>query len=334
MKYLIISEKGDYLPIAYKLKQEGKEVYFYIIDHTRRNKGKKLVPVVESYKDLTCDIAILDTPNAYNLHKRMKGEVFGYSEFTDLFSRDKNYFLEIARLLDIPHNPDLIADNGIEGWFNGKRFVLPVIHHKYYTKFFNDDIGDNIAGGTGVVSVAKWEFNEKYKGSLGKLEETLKRYGYRGLLRLDYSGDKLCKPSDRLSVPTLFELLDMPLNALIEQTVKGRLRHIKMCREKTIAVRVSIPPYPYCCKFFWGHGYYKLEGQPLYDYDEERMKHLWVQNVFRGENGSIVSSGHSGDLGFITARAGLYLSKEGNRRVLRTARNLGIHNLQYRTDIV
>jgi len=333
MKYLIISEQGDYLPIAHKLQSEGKEVSLYIIDHTRRNKGKKLVPIIESYKDLTYDIVILDTPNAYNLQKRMKGEVFGYSEFTDLFSRDKNYFLDIVRLLDIPHNPDLVADNGIEGWFNGKRVVLPVLHHKYYTKMFNDNVGDDISGYTGVVSHALWEFDKKYKESLGKLEDTLKRYKYRGLLRLDYKGDKLVKPSDRLTSPTFFELLDMPLSALIEQTVKGELKHIKMCREKAMAVRISVPPFPYCPKFFWHWNAYKLEGQPLYDYDEGRMKHLWIQNVFRGDNGSIVASGHSGDLGFITARAGLYMSKEGSRRVLRTAKNLGIYNLQYRTDI-
>ena len=333
MKYLIITDKGDYLPIALKLKREGHEVFFYVKDPHKRNIGLNLVNTVNSFTALKPDITLIDLPLSHQVSRKVGGKCFGVSEFMDFFCHNKQYFEDICRLADLSYNTQLSSDNSIEAWFNGERFVLPVFHHTYTKKLLAGDTGDTVQDGyMSVTSQAVAKFCKKYENTLGKLSDTLKNVQYSGLVRLELCGDTLCYVTTKLNIPTFLELLDVPLGKIIEQSVGGKLQYIPTHREKAVAIRISVPPFPYCPKFFWGFKLYHMNGMKLYDHNDKQMKHLWCLNVYRGDNGTMLSSGHSGDLGYVTALAGMFMSKEGGRRIKRTISNLGINNLQYRVD--
>lgn len=328
MNFLIISEKGDYLPIAIKLKNEGHEVDFYVQEIARRGIGENLVNVVASFKDLSPDIVILDVVKSHQTGRRFTCKVFGMSQFMDQFCYNKTYFEKVCSLLDIDYDTDLLPDRGIECWFNGDRFVLPTFHHKYYPHMMADDVGARISRGyMGVRSHIEHDFMLILK----KLEPALKKSDYRGVLRLEMNGDKACHVTNKLVIPTLFEMLDTPLSKLISMTVNGSLRYVKCNREKgNLAVKISIPPHPYCPKLFWHMPEFVLKDRALYEYSEPQLKHLWPMNVYRA-NGNMVSNGNSGDLGYVTSRG--ITVKESRRRIYRTIDNLKIEHLQYRTDI-
>ena len=331
MKYLVISDEGDYLPIAVKLNAEGHSVKFHVRQKDKRNIGKGLVDVTSNIPK-NVDIAILDMPITHDLAEKLDCKVFTSCEFTDFFSSDKDYFEEICGLIGLACDTTLYPDNAIEGWFNGDHFVLPVFYHDYKSKMFSGDLGESVPNGhMGIVSHQEHAFSERFTKLLKKLVPILKKSGYRGLIRLDLNGDTVCRPSFRLHMPTIFEMIMSPLSQLIRETVQGDLRYIKTHRESAVAVKISIPPYPYCVKFFAEHGYYQIHGKPLFKVDASQMKHLWMLNVYR-DNGTIKSSGHSGDLGYVTSRAGVTV-KEAGRRIKRTIENLEVPDLQYRTDI-
>jgi len=327
MKYLILSERGDYLPVAIKLKAEGNDVVLIVKDVARKNIGHGLVDTAESWKDVNPDITILDIFKTHPTSRKLDSKVFGASQFGDVFFHRKEYFEEVCTLLDVDHDTSLFPDNAVEAWFNGDRFVLPTFKHTYFTRLMNDDIGGVV--NDGWMGVHSW--TETYLPDvLKKFEPTLKRVEYRGLFRLELNKVIVCHASNKLSIPTLNELLDVPLGKVIEQTVKGTLKHVPSTREKAVSVKISIPPYPYCPKFFWGHGHYNLSGSKLYEYSEPRAKHMWMLNIYK-KNGTVLSAGQSGDLGYVTSR-GITL-KESRRRIMRTIKNLSIPALQYRSDI-
>jgi hypothetical protein len=331
MNYLVISDTGDYLPIAIKLASEGHSVKFHVRSKDRRNIGKGIVDLTSNIPKNT-DIAILDMPVTHEMAEKLSCRVFTSCEFTDFFTSDKEYFEEICELVEIDHDTKAYPDNSIEGWFNGDRFVLPVFYHTYESRLFPHDVGASVPEGhMGIVSHHEHSFSERFMKLLKKLEPTLKKAGYKGLIRLDLKGDVICRPSFRLHMPTIFEMISQPLSQLIKETVNGDLRYIKTYREKAVAVKISIPPYPYCPRFFWEHGHYHINGKPLFKIDDNNIKHLWLLNVYR-DNGTLKSSGHSGDLGYVTSRAGVTF-KEAGRRIQRTIHNLNIPDLQYRSDI-
>ena len=327
MKFLILSDQGQYLPIALKLQLEKHDVSLYIIDHSYRNIGQGLVPTVDSYLDLSPDITIIDSSKSYQFSKKAKGKIFGVSEFFDTITKNKKYFEQICALIGLEHNANGFPDHSIESWFTGEKFTLPVIHHKYYSELMSGCAGDRVQiGHMGVQSYAVYQFGEYFS----KLSDILSKLEYRGPVRLGISKERVCRIDNRLTTPTLFELLDIPLSKLIDDTVSGRLRYLKCNRDKALAIRISTPPFPYCPKFFWGWNYYKLNGVKLFEYNESQVRHMWLQGVYK-EHTKIVSSGHSGDVGYVTSR-GLTLN-ECMRRAYRTIDKLNIPNMQYRNDI-
>lgn len=332
MKYLIISEHGDYLPIALKLHKEGHNVKFHVRQKDKRNIGKGMVPTVSNIpKDV--DITIIDTYTTTEFAEKVPGKVFVASEFTDFFCTSRDYFEDICDLLELDHDTTLFPDNCIEGWFNGDRFVLPIFFHKYYSKLLNGDLGSVVEDGyMGVVSDKKYELGELYQKTLKKLEPVLKKSGYKGIMKLEMKGEKVCRPSFRFNIPTMFEMLDMPLSYLIKDTVNGDLKYIKTGKDRAVGVRISIPPFPYCPRYFWQHGAFQIAGKKLFSPNDEQTKHMWMQNVYR-DNGTVMASGHSGDLGYVTSRASQHNLREGMKRIRRTITNLGIQDVQYRTDI-
>ena len=331
MNYLVISETGDYLPVAMKLQAEGHNVTFHVRDKERRNIGKGIVECVSNIPK-NIDIAILDMPVTFELADKLNCRVFTSCEFTDFFTSDKEYFEEICELIGLDHDTKLYPDNAVEGWFNGDRFVLPIFYHQYKSRFMSHDLGASVPEGhMGIISSHEHTFSDKFNRLLKKMEPTLKKAGYKGLIRLDLHGDKICRPSFRLHIPTIFELISEPLSQLIKETVNGDLRYIKTYREQAVAVKISIPPYPYCPRFFWEHGHYQIAGKTLFKADEHQMKHMWMLNVYR-DNGTIKATGHSGDLGYVTSRTGVTF-KEAGRRIKRTIQNLNVPDLQYRSDI-
>lgn len=327
MKFLILSDRGDYLPVAIKLKAEGNDVTLIIKDVARKNIGTGLVDTAQSWKDVDADIAILDTHQTHSVARKLDSKTFGNSQFGDIFFYRKDYFENIMELLDVKYDTSKMPDRAIEGWFNGDRFVLPIFYHQYSIHLMNDDIGGVV--NDGWMGVKSWTDNTLPE-LLGKFAPTLKKVNYKGVFRLELKGDVVCHASNRLFVPTLNELMDIPLGKVIEQTVSGKLKHIPASREKALGVRISIAPYPHCPRFFWGHGLYNLQGTKLYEYSAPQFKHLWALNVYK-DNDKILSAGHSGDLGYVTSR-GITL-KESRRRIMRTIKNLGISSLQYRSDI-
>jgi len=89
-----------------------------------------------------------------------------------------------------------------------------------------------------------------------------------------------------------------------------------------IAVRFSIPPYPYP----------QLSSAKLLlrGYNEKNARHIWLQDAVKIKAG-VFSSGGNGVVATVTARGDTV--RECRRRVYRTVDNLSMQGMQYRRDI-
>jgi len=218
-----------------------------------------------------------------------------------------------------------------EGWFNGKEWIKPFNHTFEKKRFMEEDKGPNTGCMGNVVFTT--EGDKLVEQTLIPLTPLLKKVGYLGPLDVNCIVDQdkayFLEFTPRFgydAVQAWTELLRESLFDFLYNVATGQKKEVSHHKEYSIAVRLSVQPYPNKedCE--------ELKGLQFLQIPDEAKKHVWLADVMKNKDQENVCAGVDGVLGCITARG--VSVRECKRRVYRTIQNVVIHkDVQYRKDI-
>jgi len=215
-----------------------------------------------------------------------------------------------------------------EGWFNGRDWIIPFSHTYEEKRFLDRDFGPNTGCmGNVVISTRGDRLVEQL---LSPLTEILRNVGYRGPLDVNAIVTKervyALEPTPRLgydAIEAVMESLREPTLDVLFETAMGVKKEINMADTPSIAVRVSVRPWP--------HGDPKPGdmGLPI-DIDPAAMNHIFLTDAMI-EDDELKYAAGDGVVMKVTAGGGTV--EEARRRAYRTVNNIGLLDKQVRSDI-
>lgn len=306
MKFVFITDNDRLKPIVERVRNEG-----YYVEMNPRGSTK------------AADIVVTDKP--VDTHKA--NFCVGDSKFSE------------SLLSPTYHDAILVMNNIMKGdtssniymscWFNGVDFVFPAVISINENRFMDNDRGavvDSMGCVLCICSPKKKAFVE----TLSKFKDLLRKVSYCGFFTLTCSFNqenaKITKIEPYFKYDLLYAFLEGTqgeLGKTLHELAIGGKKEFKFPEMYAIAVRISIPPYPY--------SHVKSKKVELSGVCSANEKHIWLQNTIRSKDGLVVSDGGYGVVATVTARG--VSVRECRRRVYRTIENLHIEEMQYRRDV-
>jgi phosphoribosylamine---glycine ligase len=241
--------------------------------------------------------------------------------------------------------------NGVEvsteGWFNGSGWVTPFNHTFEEKRFMSGGVGCN-TGCQGNVVINAGRGNRLTRATVEPMADLLRMIGYRGPFDVNAIVTKdeayALEATSRLgfdAIEALLEGLEEPAANLFADVAAGVARSMPLTDDVMIAVRLSIPPYPF------RNPNADSWGEPISGIDEHRLNHLFLCDVYREDDGTFCTAGAEGLLMKATAIGKVERDKtapnghrykpdytyEARRRVYRIVRGVSVDGVQYRDDI-
>jgi hypothetical protein len=211
-------------------------------------------------------------------------------------------------------------------WFNGIDFVYPPVLSIPYYKLMDGNLGPETPSMGCVLERLKKE--DLRFASLLELKPILRKVNYMGMITLEGNANKYFQTYRILPyfqydlLYAFYEGVQEEIGRGLHEIAQGIKREFNFPSPYTIAIRISIPPYPYPSLV--------SDEQELIGYNKNNKKHIWLQDVTQTKSG-VSSNKGSGNIATITARGKTV--RECMRRAYRTVKNLSIKNMQYRHDI-
>jgi len=217
-----------------------------------------------------------------------------------------------------------------EGWFNGKDWVYPFNHTFEKKRFLTGDLGQN-TGCQGNVVINAGKGDKLTKETVELLTPFLRKSKYRGPIDINTivneQGAFALELTPRFgydAIEALIEGITEDVGRLFYEIAIGERDKMLFGTDVTIAVRLSIPPFPY------DNPSKEDIGVPIFGITKDNRSHIFMTDVYRRGN-DYFSAGGDNVLMKVTAR-GRSVS-EARTRVYRTLKNIMVTNKQYRTDI-
>lgn len=304
MRFVLSYTRGSLFSIGNRLRKEGHQV-------------------TKGYMTTNGTLLISDVPLD---PVQCNGEGIGVSRFALLLTKSKEYqesikLMSSLNVSDAPMEPSY----SMGCWFNGTDFVYPVFGIVDDDYFMDRDRGYPCIMGS-VVKIFR-EPPKMFMEGMWNLKSCLRGANFRGFIILDHVGSLVVGiyPHFRAdSIYAILESMQEELGRALVDIFTGGKKNIRCCRyEYAIAVRISVPPYPYSRLPF------ESFRKDIKGYCEGNSRHIWLREVDKDEKGKWKIAG--GIIGVVTARGDTI--KECRRRAYRTISNLSIEWLQYRQDI-
>ena len=204
-------------------------------------------------------------------------------------------------------------------------FVYPVFGIVDDSYFMDRDRGYPCVMGS-TVRIFR-EPPKVFMDSMWKLKACLRGASFRGFMILDCVGSLVVGMYPHFRADSIYAILESmqeEIGRTLVDIFNGGKKNIRCCRsEYAIAVRMSVPPYPYSNLPF------ESFNKDIEGYCEGNAKHIWLREVNKDKEGKWKITG--GIIGAVTARGDSI--KECRRRAYRTIGNLDIEWLQYRQDV-
>lgn len=307
MRFVLSYTKGSLSPIGDRLLSEGHQV----------SKGSITTEGTLLISDVPKD------PIACN------GEGIGISRFTLLMAMSPEYQETILIAAGLSGGLNSKADYSLGCWFNGIDFVFPVFGIVDDNYFMDRDRGYPALMGS-TIRIFK-EPPKIFMNTMWKLKSWLRSANFRGFMMVDCDSAGVINIHPHFRFDSLYatlEAMQEELGRTLVEIFNGSKKNIRCCRyEYAIAVRISVPPYPYP-QWIEQHvligTHNKIKG-----YCKSNANHIWLREVEKDANGERFIAG--GIVGTVTARGDNI--NECRRRAYRTISNLDIQWLQFRQDI-
>jgi len=306
MKFVFITDNNRLKPVVERIRNEG---YYVEINPKGITKA--------------ADIVVTDKPA--DTHKA--NFCVGNSKFSESLL-NPSYHSAILVMNNLTKG-DTPANIHMSCWFNGVDFVFPAVASINEDKFTEGDRGaavDSMGCTLRICSPKRKAFIE----TLSKFRDLLRKVSYCGFFTLECTfkegSVKVIKIEPYFKYDLLYAFLEGTqgeLGRTLHDIAIGGKKEFKFPEIHAIAVRISIPPYPY--------SHINSKRVELKGVCPENEKHLWLQNTIRDKNGLVVSDGGYGVVATVTARGSSV--HECRKRAYRTIENLSIEEMQHRKDV-
>lgn len=228
-----------------------------------------------------------------------------------------------------------------EGWFNGTRFLQPFNHTFEEKRFLAGGLGCNTGCMGNVVLQAKTGGNRLTRATVEPLAQFLALIGYRGPFDVNaiVTEDEAyaLEATSRMgfdAIEALLEALEEPAGEFFMRVASGDDGGLLVSDETAIAVRLTIPPYPF------RNPDRSMAGQPVLGITDSNLPHLFLCDMAR-DGEEYVTAGADGILLKATAMGSTRVGENGKldltynarRRVYRMLDKISVDAKQYRVDI-
>ena len=304
MKYVFVSKRGDILPLAQRLEDEGNQIDFYVCQDENLIVDKHII-------DNAPDIIVFDSHGFGKLANRLTRNgfaVLGCSLFTDQLESDERYGIKVLQLCGLPTLGNIGIPVTIDAWFNGKHFI----NHMYCL--------DNV--------VCPGSHQDKlFTQYVSKLASALKKAEYKGPITLEATIGK-----DGVSFKNFRAQFAAPSMLVFKEALKGRVSHVFSAlaqgQDRTFmfkpgystSVTLSFSP----SNLFSTNDYCEIVAEGLTD---DTLKHLWLYGFTRKAGDKFVYRGTGGRVAVVTARGDTI--REARRRAYRTVFNIKIPDVLF-----
>ena len=300
----------DNTAVSYRLEQENQTT----VVKTGKYINSKGIPINENLnRHIDSDsYDFVLAPHNYcgSDYLRSRGcFVFGGGLFARTLEENEEYNRQIRELAELPDVPE----NEVYGLlWNGEEGSA---HYKVvnYSRCLDHDLGmphDSVACRLSLQE-PEHELDELYK--------ILKQSSYRGVVYYDATGIYCSFIPEHLYA--LLELAKEGIHSLLYAIASGRKVECQFYSSVSVAVRVSMYPYPPLIP---------ERGIPVKGLTEPALRHVWVEGLVR-EDDKWITSGENGRLLIVTGRGKNHY--QASKRVYRAIEMLDVPFIQYRTDI-
>jgi phosphoribosylamine--glycine ligase len=217
----------------------------------------------------------------------------------------------------------------ISCWFNGIDFVYPAVMSVDTNRLMEGDHGP-VVDSMGTTLCTCNPNKRAFTDTFLKVKDTLRKVDYNGMFTMeciftedDVKVTRLLPYFQYDLIYAFFEGIQEEIGTALQEIAIGKKKEFKFPERYAIAVRLSIPPYPYT--------HIETKQTVLDGFCDANEKHLWLQNTIRDRHGLVVSNGKYGVICAVTARG--CSVQECRRRAYRTIKNLCIEDMQLRRDV-
>ncbi len=332
MKVLNITD-GSILGLAWKMVQEDHDVYLGINDPRFNLTGNGIYSKRSSWRTLLdkADFVIADGRGMGKFEDlfRSKGRpVLGINYLADILNdRKQQEFIDQCGISFCSDFEQIVL---VHGFFNGRGWVSPFFLSFSENHLFPGNLGP-LVDCMGTVVIPLKGSPKIIEMSLEKATDAFKKIGLRGFVTaaIGYNdeGEGISAVHCGMSydcMEAICEGLKEPLTDVLFEIASGVKKEIDFTEDYLIAVRMTLPPWPYPL------GFVPSEGPIIEGLNEANLPHVYLCDIYRDNGNWRVGMG-SGVVLKATARGRTI--REARRRVYRTLGNISVPAKQYRLDI-
>lgn len=337
MKFVTVSVRGEGLPIAMKLQDEGHSSRFHSVQLGRVGEG--FVETIDEkgngslekmlMRHVTKDTMIVFTNGEFgsaaeNL-QRAGYLTFGASRFHASLQGNGHYAQALCSLYGINNVPeDASIPCAVEAWFNGEDFIYPIFGLFPEYGFMPGDVGVPTEC-AGVTGFAFKNFRPvKFRDVLEKLRPALRKVDYRGPISVDIIGNAVVRfvCGFRFDFAYLMlQLIEQPFGRLLVDVARGMVKGIRTNFNYGVCVRATLPPYP--------HGSGATEN--LVIGAEAELREGMIPIGLRMEEKQLLTASPTGEA-FCVRGSGPTI-KDAQAQAFQQLGKFMVPNLQFRIDI-
>ncbi|KKK69126.1 hypothetical protein LCGC14_2937170, partial [marine sediment metagenome] len=307
MKVLFISRSGSSLGLAERVKNEGHIASFAVVDRHAKSVGEGIVDklqinmgsdINELLKGVSPDLVVFDATGMGKTadYIRTTTPTLGACRWADHATLDYEYSHKLMKQVGIQYTSYHEAEGvevECEMWWDG---LHSTTHNITFVdkRFMNGNVGPYVGGAGSVVRMIPAESKLVVEG-VGKMERLLKKTNYRGPISLNMVvndkglfGVSLSVMFNYHSLQALFEIYKGSVTQFLHTISIGGKGDGQFTRDYAIAVKLSLPPYPYTKRDV-------RKGVPIEGVNNENSKHLWWRDI-RRMGGGYESAGTSGHI--------------------------------------
>lgn len=324
MKIFILARSCEGTGLAHRL-AKSHEVYLYTGNKTI---GRGMVNKAKSQRvDDSFDLAIVTGMGFGKEEDSIGVPKIGASFLADAIANDIDYRRKFIEMCGLPFwTPEESISFEIFGLFNGEAFAEPLL--AYYT---DERLGEgdlsSLVESMGCT-LRPIRMDGKATEMTYKVGSNLKEVKYRGPVNLRVNVTDNMRGVDMLLALrydffcAFLEGLKTPIEEVFLSLALGELKEFDFFPDPQVAVRMTMPPYPYVTA--------GLEPQQIYGINEQNEKHIYFRDLIfdegkyicnRIENIPLIVTAHGSDI------------KKATTRAYRTISYLTCDNAQYRRDV-
>jgi len=263
MKFLTVCVRGEGLPIALRLQEEGHQSKLCCTDSSLVGDG--LVETVKLRREggpvsfartirqeATKDTMIIFTRSSFGyMAEALQKEgylTFGASPFHQAMQDNFTYANSFSEVYDLPTTPDTLGGAyAIEAWFNGEDFIFPIFGLFPEYGFMAGDIGPatECAGVTGFPF--KSFRSPRFASTLEKLRPALKKMDYKGPISIDVMSGAVMRYVCGFRFDFIYlmmQMIEQPFGRLLMDVARGMAKAMRVRFDYGMCVRATFPPYP------------------------------------------------------------------------------------------